>query len=160
MRIFVTTGRKATLAAVAVLVAAGAGGTAYAATGSGGPASPPSGSTGSPAPAPHAHAHGRPRSLLQRSDHAVLEIKVKGQWVTYDFDRGRVTAVSPTSITLARPDGQSVTDSIDPATRYGGVTSEAAIRMGRPATVVSVGGAALRIHQGPPPAGQAAAPAS
>ncbi len=161
MRIFDTTGRKVALAAVAGLVAAGAGGTAYAATGSGGPASPPAGSTGTAAPAaPAAHAHGRHRSLLQRSDHAAVELKVKGQWVTYTIDRGRVTAVSPTSITLARPDGQSVTDSIDPATRYGGVTSEAAIQLGRPAAVVSAGGAALRIHQGPPPAGQPAAPAS
>lgn len=159
MRTSRTTGRKAAFAAIGVLAVAGAGGTAYAATGSGpsgpAPTAPTAANGGVGALAARA-THSRPRSLLQRADHATVELKVKGQWVTYTLDRGRVTAVSPTSITLARPDGQTVTETINSATRYSGVTSESAVQLQRPAVVVSDGGTALRIHQGQIPAGQAA----
>ena len=151
MRISKTAGRKAAVAAVGVLAAAGIGGTAYAATGTGtAPANPP----GSAPAAPGGHpARGGHRSLLERADHATIEVKVKGQWVTYTLDRGRVTAVSPASITLSRPDGQTVTEAIDAATRYGEVASESAIQLNRPATVLSDSGTALRIRQAPPAAG-------
>jgi hypothetical protein len=89
----------------------------------------------------------RLRAQLRRTDHATVEVKTKGRWVTYDLDRGTVSAVSPTSITLARPDGQSVTFTIGPATRFRGVGSESAIALHQPALVVSENGAALRIRQ-------------
>lgn len=149
MRIFKMTGRKAAFAAVGVIVGAGAGGTAYAATGSGGPSGP---SHAGAAPIVK-RAHPRARTLLQRSDHSTLELKVKGQWVTYTLDRGKVASISPTSITLTRPDGQTVTDTINSSTRFGGVTSESAVQLNRPAAVLSEAGTALRIHQGKPPAG-------
>lgn len=97
---------------------------------------------------PAARPHSRARGLLGRTDHATVEVKVKGQWVTYDLDRGKVTAISPTSITLLRPDGQSVTFTINSSTRYGPSQSEATIATDRPATVISKDGTALRIRQG------------
>ena len=144
MRFTRIVGRKSVVAGIAVAAAVGLGGTAYAATDPGGtnPALPGSGGTVDPA----VHSN-RPRTLLGRTDHATLELKVKGQWVTYTMDRGEVTAVSPSSITLARPDGQSVTETINSATRFGGVTSEAGVRLSHRAAVISDNGVALRIRQ-------------
>lgn len=155
MRIFnfKMTGRKAAFAAVGVIVGAGAGGTAYAATGSGGPSGPSHAGVAPMVKRAHPRAHPRARTLLQRSDHSTLELKVKGQWITYTLDRGKVASISPTSITLTRPDGQTVTDTINSSTRFGGVTSESAVQLNRPAAVLSEAGTALRIHQGKPPAG-------
>lgn len=138
-------GRKGIIAGVGALAVLAAGGTAYAATGS----SNGDGTPGSAAVAQLDSGRGHARALLRRADHATVELKVKGQWVTYTLDRGTVTAVSPTSITLARPDGQSVTETLTSQTRYRGVTSEAAIRTGRPALVVSEDGSALRVRQAP-----------
>jgi hypothetical protein len=87
-------------------------------------------------------------------------VKVHGQWVTYDLDRGSVSAVSPASITLARPDGQSVTFSIGPSTRFRGVDSEAAIQVHQPALVISENGAALVIRQRPSGSGAGGAGAA
>jgi len=137
--------KKAAVAAVGALAVLGVGGTAYAAT----TPSTPSGqgtSNGSQA-APKAVANSRLDAILRRTDHATFEVKVKGQWVTYTLDRGKVTAVSPTSITLARPDGQSVTEAITSTTKYRGVTSESGIHVGRSAIVLSDGGTAVGIRQ-------------
>jgi hypothetical protein len=87
------------------------------------------------------HRHG----LLARSDHASIELKVKGHWVTYVLDRGKVTSVSGTAISLARPDGQSVTLTIDSATHFGHKGSATSILTGSEATVISDNGAALRV---------------
>jgi hypothetical protein len=102
------------------------------------------------------------RSLLARSDHATIELRVKGHWVTFDLDRGKVTAVSSGAITLLRPDGDSVTLKIDAATRFGGVASASAVHTGDRATVVSEGGTARRVaqHLRKAPAGSAATPST
>lgn len=141
MRVLHIPGKRAGLAAAGVVVALGAGGTAYAATTSG------SGSSTTTAPAATPSGARHARSLLARTDHATVEVKVKGQWVTYTLDRGKVTAAGPTSITLARPDGQTVTDTVNSGTRFTGVDSAAAVQLNRPATVLSDGGVALRVHQ-------------
>jgi hypothetical protein len=150
---------KAIIGAFGVVAALGIGGTAWATTGgassgSTDPSSMPSVSTSlaqsGPAAQPGSVAAGaghRIRSLLERADHASVELKVKGQWVTYDVDRGQVKAVSPTSITLARPDGQTVTATIDATTKFQGVTGEGAIQTGQEALVLSDNGMALRIRQ-------------
>lgn len=161
-------GTRTTFGAVAALAALGAGGTAYAATSStGGPApieAPAAAVGASPSQAVSAGgqvdlaastARRRARTLLARADHATVELKVKGQWVTYALDKGKVSAVSPTSISLARPDGQSVTEAISPTTRFRGVASEAAVEVGRPALVISQGGGALSVRQKPAPAAPA-----
>ncbi|HWE55230.1 MAG TPA: hypothetical protein VG435_06930 [Acidimicrobiales bacterium] len=141
--------RKTAFGAVGVLAAIGVTGTAWAETGSGSsPTSTPAASTNPTAtPSATKPAKHRARGLLERADHANAEIKVKGQWVTYTLDRGTVTAVSPSSITLSRPDGQSVTDSISAQTKFKGVASASAVRVGQPAQIVSDNGAALRVRQ-------------
>jgi hypothetical protein len=133
---------KSVLGALGVAASLGIGGTAYAA----GNSSPGHGSAATTQSATAAGAR-QAKGLYARADHISLEVRVKGQWVTYDVDRGKVTAVSPTSITLARPDGQSVTEAIDSNTKYKGAASEADIHTGRPALVVSEHGTAVRIRQ-------------
>jgi len=63
------------------------------------------------------------------------------------FDRGEVTAVNASSITVRRPDGQSVTKAIDSNTRFRGVQSAAEVKTGKPALVVSKGGTATLVAQ-------------
>ncbi len=147
---------KTILGAVGVVAALGVGGTAWAATG--GPSgsgragsgqaltaatTAPSGS----ATTPGAKALARAGSILSRADHATVELKVKGQWVTYSVDRGRVGAVSPTSITIDRPDGHSVTETINSSTKFTGVSGGGAVQTGRAAMVISENGVAVRIRQ-------------
>jgi hypothetical protein len=132
--------RNVAFASIAVLGVTGIGGAAYAAT--------PAATTAPAAKAAHTKAaHPRVKSLLSRADKATVEIKVKGAWVTYGVDRGKVTAVSPTSVTLALADGQSVTEAIASTTKFNGVASATAVTVGKPAVVVSQGTTATRIAQ-------------
>jgi hypothetical protein len=82
---------------------------------------------------------------------------------TVTFDRGTVTAVSASSITVQRRDGQSVTDAINGQTRFRGVQSAGQVATGKPAVVVSQGGTAIAVAQRDPnrpaPATPAAPPA-
>jgi hypothetical protein len=89
-----------------------------------------------PAKAGH-EGHGL-AGLLRRADHGTFEVKDKaGQWVTYTFDKGKVTSVNAQSITLERPDGKSVTLNITPDTKFRGVASAADVKTGKGAIVVS-----------------------
>lgn len=114
-------------------------------------------STASPTPAPTAAPtakSGTPgRSLLSRADHATVEIKKGGKWVTVDVDRGNVTAASTSSITLSRPDGQSVTLQLSSSTKFRGkeATSASALKTGVRAVVVSQNGAATSVTEGAKP---------
>jgi hypothetical protein len=142
MRLQQLVSKKVAVGAVGALAVLGIGGTAYAAT----TPSSTSATNGSQA-APAALSKSKLGAILRRTDHATLEVKVKGQWVTYTIDRGKVSAVSPTSITLARPDGQSVTEAITSSTKYRGVTSESGIQVNKSAIVLSDNGSALGIRQ-------------
>jgi hypothetical protein len=149
MKIFNTTRRKVAVGAVGVIAALGIGGTAFAATSSS-PSTTPSASTtaaSSTSLTAKTAKTGTHRALLARADHATIQLKVKGAWVTYTMDIGKVTEVSPTSITLSRPDGQSVTESISLTTKFAGVSSESAVKVGKAARVLSKNGVALRITQ-------------
>ena len=137
---------KAVIGAVGLAAAIGIGGAAYAATNSS-PSHATAATAATSVSSQAAGGSGKAKGIYARSDHATLEVKQKGQWVTYDLDRGKVTAVSATSITLTRPDGQSVTEAIDANTKFKGVTSAAAIQTGRPALVLSENGRAVRIRQ-------------
>jgi hypothetical protein len=132
--------RNVAFVSIAVLGVTGIGGAAYAAT--------PATTTAPAAKAAHSKAaHHRARSLLSRADRATVEVKVKGAWVTYAIDRGKVTAVTATSVTLALPDGQSVTEAIASTTKFSGVSSASAVTVGQPAVVVSQGTTATRVAQ-------------
>ena len=143
MRLKQLASKKVAVGAVGAIAVLGIGGTAYAAS------SPTSGTsaTNTPQAPPASVSKARLGAILRRTDHATFEVKVKGQWVTYTLDRGQVSAVSPTSITLARPDGQSVTDAITPNTKYRGVTSESGIQLNKSAIVLSQNATALGIRQ-------------
>jgi hypothetical protein len=105
------------------------------------------------APGEHAGRAGRPGYMLHHAVHGDFIIKTKNGWETITFDRGTVTAVSATSITVHRPDGVSVTKRLDANTRYKGITEATAIAKGQPAVVISHAGTALAVGQRPPSAG-------
>lgn len=58
----------------------------------------------------------RARAVLRRAVSGEIELATKSGFVTIDFDRGSVTSISSDSITILRPDGVSVTDTISSAT--------------------------------------------
>jgi hypothetical protein len=118
-----------------------------------------SGPTSTSAPAPTAPAAptqkpdgtvGRPviRAVGRRTVHADLIVKDKsGAYVTVTIDRGTVSAVNATSITLDRADGKQAILTINNDTKVHGAASVSAIQTGKMATVVSRDGAATQIVQ-------------
>jgi hypothetical protein len=107
----------------------------------------------SPTASPAAHARAKHRGLISRIDHATIEIRKDGKWVTENLDRGNVTAASSSSITLARPDGQSVTFDLSSSTKFRGkeATSASGLKTGVRALVVSENGAATLVVEGTKP---------
>lgn len=153
-------GKKIAGAALAGAVLVGAGTVAYAATSSGATGTPPVAVASTTGPAASGTAGtglgaaaARVAQLVKRADHGTVEVKAKSAgsttatWQTFTFDRGQVSAVSATSITLARPDGQSVTLSIGANVKYKGVTSWQGIATSKGAVVISQSGGALIIAQ-------------
>ena len=130
--------KKLAAAAITGGLVLGAGSLAWAETGS--PSTPS-------AAAPHSGAGVRPRGLLRRVEHGDLTVKTKNGVEQVTLDRGTVTAVSATSITIRRPDGVAVTKTIDASTRFRGIDSAADIQAGKPAIVVSKGDSAVVICQ-------------
>ncbi len=132
------------IAVAGVVALSGAGAVAWAETGGpGGTTSPPSTTApaaGAPAPASKhgaAKAGAKGADPLHDADHGSVDIKVDGNWVTVNFDRGQVTDVAADHITLARPDGKSVTLQLKPDTQYHGVTSSSDIQKDKAAVVLS-----------------------
>jgi hypothetical protein len=106
--------------------------------------------TGSSSGTASANRRGHPGlAILRRADHGTLDVKDKaGTWVTVTFDRGQVTAADAGSVTLQRPDGQTVTAKLTADTKYKGISSASAIAVGKPAIVVDDrGGNALLVAQ-------------
>jgi len=155
MSVLINTRRKVAAGAVAAIASVGAGFGAYALTA---PAAASASASSAPVnlavssqPTASTHtpkAHRR-RTLLERTDHATVEVKVKGKWVTIELDRGKVTSVSSSSIVLHLPDGSSVTETITSSTKFTGITGASSIRPNVRATVISENGDALRIAQKP-----------
>ena len=116
--------RVLAISAVALLVAGGAVAVAQAAHGGKGKAK--------------AHVA---KKLVRAGVHAdVSLIRADASTDAFAVDRGKVTASSATSLTLARADGKSVTFSISSTT-----VARRMITVGRPALVFSRNGAAFRI---------------
>lgn len=95
-------------AVLAGLLAAG-GGVAYAASGT--PTTPP------PAQAKQQAHHGKHRSMLGRIEHGELTVRAGKQDKLIDIQRGQVTAVSPTSVTVRSRDGFSGTYTVNAKTK-------------------------------------------
>lgn len=157
MSYFPNTRRKVAAGVTAgAVVILGGGAAAWAATSSSGTSGASPLATSPPTTAPsagsagaHAH-HGARRAgaIFARADHGTVEIKQGTNWVTYTFDKGKVTSASATSITLLRPDGQSTTLAINGATKFSGVSSATAVKTNQDASVISLNGTATRVVQG------------
>jgi hypothetical protein len=88
------------------------------------------------------------RSLARRAVHGDVVVKAKdGSFVTVTFDRGTVTAANDTSVTLQRPDNQTVTLAVNGDTKVHGAASAAALQTGKDAVVISKSGTATQILQ-------------
>jgi len=130
--------RVLAISAVALLVAGGAVAVAQAAHGG----------KGKPSKAQIA------KRLVRAGVHAdVSLIRADGSTDAFAVDRGKVTASSATSLTLARRDGKSVTFSVSSST-----ISRRQITVGRAALVFSRNGAAFRIVAAGPLVGGPAMP--
>ncbi len=128
--------------AAAVIVAAGlaTAGIAYAESQ---PADPSVG------PNPPAAAKAGPRpggpGVLKGAIHGDLLIRGEdGATRTVTFDRGKITAISGTSITIERPDGVSVSKNVTDQTAFNG-TPKDQLKAGMGAVVVSSGDTAERV---------------
>jgi hypothetical protein len=97
--------------------------------------------TGAPAPA----AAGGKAGILKGAIHGDLLVRGKdGSTHTVTFDRGKVSSLSASSITIQRPDGVSVTDDLTDQTVFNGMTRDQ-IKTGTPAIVVSEGHTATHV---------------
>lgn len=96
------------MAIVAVLAAGG--GVAYAEAGSTRPAQ------GVP-PAPAAVQQHKARNLLGRIEHGEFTVRAKQRDVVLDVQRGKVTMVSPSSVTVNSVDGYTATYVVDTTTK-------------------------------------------
>jgi hypothetical protein len=142
----------AAVAVAAIGLTAGAVGLASA-----GPGDPPAQTAATTTTAPGG-AKGRPAGpkgdhvgVLGRAVHGDLIVRGKdGGFEEVTFDRGTLTAVSATSLTLHRPDGVDVTVKLDDQTRYRGVENAAALQKDQPVAVVSKDGTARVVMQKDP----------
>jgi hypothetical protein len=126
----------ASVAAVAV-IGIGVGGVAYADSGSG--SSAPAASTHTTATSSIA---ARRHPILRRLMHGQLVLATRKGSVTVDLQQGRVTAISPTSITVRSHDGVADTYVVTAATKVrsaGRVLTEADVKTGDHVFVVALG---------------------
>jgi hypothetical protein len=97
--------------------------------------------TGAPAPA----AAGGRAGILKGAIHGDLLVRGKdGSTHTVTFDRGKVSAISASSITIQRPDGVSVTDDLNDQTVFNGLPRDQ-VQNGTPAIVVADGHTATHV---------------
>jgi len=142
MRTHRVAGRAVAWTAVATLAVGGIAGAAYAAA----PSASPSAAPGSSAQK-KGEAAGKDRAgaVTRRTVHGEFVVKGKdGKYVTTEVQRGAVTAVSPTSVTVKSADGFSATYKINADTRIRKDGKQAAIgsvKVGDPVLVLAVKGA-------------------
>jgi hypothetical protein len=88
------------------------------------------------------------RGMLARLEHGQLTLRVKNGDRTVDLQRGTVTAVSPTSISVTSPDkfhGDYAVDSVTKVRTRDGLVGISAVHQGDAVLVVATGGKAIRI---------------
>jgi len=139
--------RAVLLAGIGVLSAGSVAGVSFALSSNAAPAlpstQPTSTSTSSGSTANWKHLrHGKIRQALRRAVSGQIEIKTKSGFVTVDFSRGDVTAISSSSITILRADGQHVTEAITSKTH---MPKKQAPTNGKQVVVVSENGHALYV---------------
>jgi len=92
------------------------------------------------------------RGMLARLEHGQLTLQTKKGDRTVDLQRGVVSSVSPTSISVTSPDKFAGTYSVDSATKVrtrSGLVSIGSVHKGDHVLVVATGGKALRILDRP-----------
>jgi hypothetical protein len=94
---------------------------------------------------PHHHRH----ALRRRTVHGDLTVKTKDGFQQIAVDRGKLTSVEGSTLTVTRPDGPVVTVTFNDQTRYRGVDSAAELQTGKPVVVVSKDGVAKGVAQRP-----------
>jgi len=91
--------------------------------------------------------------LLRHTVHAQLIVRTKHGYETVILDRGTLESVSATSITIHRPDGPMVTESISASTRFRGLP-ESKLAKGDRVVTAQINGTAVVVGALPPkPAG-------
>jgi len=88
------------------------------------------------------------RALLQRLEHGQLTLRLRGGTKTVDLQRGTVTAVSPTSISVTSPDGFKDTYAVNGDTKVrtrSGLQSISVVHDKDTVFVVASAGKALRV---------------
>jgi len=138
----------AAIAVATIGITAGAVGLAQA-----GPGDPPAQAAATTTPGPK--AGGRPGAMgpVGHAVHGDLIVRTKdGTFEKVAFDRGTLTAVSATSLTLHRPDGVDATVELNGDTRYRGVENADALQKDQPVAVVSKDGTARVVMQRDPDA--------
>jgi hypothetical protein len=129
---------------IGVLAAGSVAGVSFALTSStGSPAA--AGTTASSKPSTTPKANGlrrRELQVLRRTVSGDIEIATKNGYVTYEFDRGAVTSISSSEITILRPDGKSVTEAITGTTH---MPKRGIPAKGQNVVVISTGGNSYRI---------------
>ncbi len=148
--------RALVLAGAATVAALAAGGAVYASAGSAASATsaqqPVAATSSATLATPSAatlfrHSGlGRPalRALVRRTVHAELVVRTRRGFETIDIDRGTLTNVSATSISIVRPDGPTVTATISSSTAFRGLP-ESSLAKGDRVVVVQHAGTALLI---------------
>ena len=99
-------------------------------------------------------------ALLGRVVHGDLVVRNGTGFENVTLDRGTVTSASGQSVTVQRPDGQSVMKAVNADTKFRGVAAADQLQVGKPAVVESKGDTAVVVAQpkarpgGPGGAGQ------
>lgn len=143
--------RNAAVAIVAVLVL-GVGAYAWA---QGGPDRPSTSTTAQAGadggngaqPGARPGRRGGHRGVLRRIVHGDLVVRGQNGFENVTYDRGTVTDVTGSSITIKRPDNQTVTKHIDQNTKFRGVQSASEVQKDKPAVVVAKGDNATIVGQ-------------
>jgi hypothetical protein len=94
-------------------------------------------------------------ALLRRTVHGDLVVRTKDGFQHVTYDRGKLASASGTTLTLTRPDGVTVTVTVNDQTKYRGVTGFGQLQTGWPTLVLSKDGVALVVaqpHRGRPTA--------
>jgi hypothetical protein len=81
-------------------------------------------------------------AILRRTVSGQIELSTKNGFVTYEFDRGVVTSISSSAITILRQDSKSVTEAVTSTTR---MPVRGVPTTGENVMVISNGGNAVRI---------------
>ena len=89
------------------------------------------------------------KGVLRRAVHGDLIVRGKNGFENVTLDRGKLSSVDVDGnhLTIARPDGPSVTVTLTDSTRYRGVAGKDALVVGKPTIIVSKDGNAVLVGQ-------------